>query len=190
LSIIAPSAHPKGPFPAYSEAGKPFQTQGAVAESEVLAAEEGEPVLLFGDSLSSAEVDDDGEYGLRILEREEGVVVKHPPGDILLGSGLDLDVHQDQLRLAFMGVDLGDQIRLSFQAFGEVREELLVQETRRLEVETIGDVGVEELEELPEEPSEDAISAVGSGVNENATLVDSTDFVDPLRAMIGVKFSF
>jgi hypothetical protein len=58
-------------------------------------------------------------------------------------------MNQDRLRLPRVGLKLGDDVRLTLEPVGDVREELLVQKPQRLEIQTRGDFLVEELEELP-----------------------------------------
>lgn len=59
-------------------------------------------------------------------------------------------MHEYDFRLAFSGLHLGHDVRLPPAPFREVRKELFFEELQRLEIQALGNVGIEEPHELLE----------------------------------------
>ena len=63
-----------------------------------------------------------------MTQPEHRIVLEHPSGKVAAGASLHLHVNEHDLGIPVMGLHLGHDVRFAPTPFGEVREQLLLQE--------------------------------------------------------------
>jgi len=79
---------------------------------------------------------------------EQGIVLEHALPHVRLRPSLNLDVDENELWFSVTRTELGDDVGLAPSSVVQVRENFGVEELDVFEVESLPDMGIEQLQEI------------------------------------------